>query len=85
VAGVNGRGAGVPKRFSESFDPDAVRVMMAAFDKACEALGLVDRNDPIITETVAKTIVEQARTGERDPDKLCALTLRALQPDDSAA
>jgi hypothetical protein len=72
----------VPKRFSESFDPDAVRAMMAAFDKACEVLGVVDRSDPI-TETVAKMIVEQAHTGKRDPDKLCALTLRALQHGDS--
>ena len=74
----------MPKRFAESFDPDTVRAMMAAFDKACEALGLVDRSDPI-TETLAKTIVVQARTGERDPAKLCALTLRALGAGDSPA
>ena len=50
---------------------------MDAFDKACEALGLVDRHDPI-TENLAKMVVEQARTGERNPEKLCALTLEAL-------
>jgi hypothetical protein len=68
----------MPQRFSAGFDPDVVRAMMAAFDKACAVLGLVDREDPL-TESLAKTIVEQARTGERDPDKLCAMALQALE------
>jgi hypothetical protein len=69
----------MPKRFAEvSFDAGAVQVMMDAFDKACAVLGLVDREDSI-TENLAKMIVEQARTGERDPDRLCALTLEALK------
>ena len=69
----------MPQRFAEvSFDAGAVQVMMDAFDKACAVLGLVDREDPI-TENLAKMIVEQARTGERDPDRLCALTLGALK------
>jgi hypothetical protein len=68
----------MPKRFAEGFDPEAVRAMTAAFDLACEVLGHVNRTDPV-TESLAKIIVEQAHTGERDPDKLCGMALRALQ------
>jgi len=70
----------MPTRFSEGFDPDVVRAMMVAFDKACAALGLVSKTDAM-TETIAKLVVEKARTGERDPDKLCALTLQAFGRD----
>jgi hypothetical protein len=68
----------MPQRFSAGFDPEAVRAMMAALDKACAVLGLSDREDPL-TQSLARTIVEQARTGERDPDKLCAMTLQSLE------
>lgn len=69
----------MPERFLDgSFGPDDVRVMNIAFDKACEALGLAKTHDGV-TEKLARTIVEQARTGERDPDKLCAMTLAALK------
>jgi len=68
----------MPERFAESFDPEAVRAMTAAFDKACEALGLAKTHDAV-TENLAKMIVERARTGERDPDRLCALILQALK------
>ena len=67
----------MPERFAAAFDPPAVKAMMAAFDKACEALGLAKTHDSV-TETLARTIVAQASTGERDPDKLCEMTLRAL-------
>jgi hypothetical protein len=33
-------------------------------------LGLVDRTDPM-TMTVAKLIIQLAKNGERDPQKLC--------------
>jgi hypothetical protein len=56
--------------------------MGVAFDKACDALGLARTHDAV-TERLAKMIVEQARTGERDPDKICEMTLRALATADS--
>jgi hypothetical protein len=40
-------------------------------------LGLVDRSDPA-TMAVAKLIIEFAKAGERDPERLCALALQAL-------
>jgi hypothetical protein len=47
-----------------------------SFDAALGKLGLVDRTDPIAME-VAKSIIEFAKQGERDPERLCALTLQA--------
>src|SRR5262245_34411704 len=68
----------VPKRFGDTFDPAAVEAMMVAFDKVCDALGLA-RTEDSVTESLAKMIVQQARTGERDPDRLYALTMAALK------
>jgi hypothetical protein len=51
------------------FEPEAVICMARAYESALVALRLTDRQDPL-TEIVAKTIVEIAETGERDPDRL---------------
>jgi len=41
-------------------------------------LRLTDRTDPI-TKIVAYKLIELARQGERDPQRLCDLTLQAIQ------
>jgi hypothetical protein len=46
--------------------------MTAAFKAACLALQLADKDDPI-TDIVARKIIEIAGTGERDPERICAL------------
>jgi hypothetical protein len=51
--------------------------MSAAFQAALGKLGLVDRSDPA-TMAVAKLIIEFAKAGERNPERLCALTLQQL-------
>ncbi len=51
--------------------------MSAAFETALRRLGLVDRNDPAAV-AVAKMIIELAKEGERDPERLCALALQQL-------
>ena len=48
--------------------------MGIAFEKACRALGLADRVDPA-THTVARRVIELAKTGERDPAKIEAAVL----------
>jgi hypothetical protein len=68
----------MPKRFAEGFDPQAVEAMMIAYDKVCNALGLAKAHN-VVTDGLAKIVVEQARTGERDPEKLYALTMVALK------
>jgi hypothetical protein len=60
------------------FDADATRALGAAFECACKALQLTDRTDPV-TEMVAKRIIDLAKTGERDPELLCAAVLQTFR------
>jgi hypothetical protein len=57
------------EREQEIFGPDTVAVLAVALEDAVRQLCLVDRNDPAVT-MVAKTIIELARRGERDPIRL---------------
>ena len=63
------------------FDPEAIEPMVAAFKAACHSLQLVDRDD-LLTQIVARKVVEVARTGERDPEQLRDLVLLALKESD---
>jgi hypothetical protein len=59
------------------FDPAATHVMGEAFDCACRSLrgiGQVGR----VREIIAKRIIEVAREGERDPDRLSDYALHGL-------
>jgi len=47
------------------------------FDDVLQTLGLVDRKD-LVTEMVAKKLVELATSGMRDPVRLKALTIQAF-------
>lgn len=67
---------------NSSFDPEAVKVMTTAYEAARERLGLIDRSDPL-TELVASRIIEIARTGVRDPDRLCEQVLRSIRTTDA--
>jgi len=60
-----------------SFGPEDITRLSAAFETALGKLGLVDRKDPATT-AVAKLIIELAKEGERDPERLCALALKQL-------
>jgi len=53
----------------ETFGPDAIAVLAVALEDTLRQLRLVDRNDPAVT-MVAKTIIELAKLGERDPIRL---------------
>jgi hypothetical protein len=57
------------------FDPEDIAKMSAAFEAALRKLGLADRSDPAAM-AVAKLIIEFAKAGERDPERLCALALQ---------
>jgi hypothetical protein len=59
------------------FDAEAKRVMGIAFEMTCVALR-VDRTDPI-AEKAAKRIIELAKEGERNPDRLCDAALSAAR------
>ena len=60
-----------------SFEPEEVAMLGKVFDEVLQTLGLVDRQDPL-TAMVAKSLVEYAKAGLRDPDRLKALTVQAF-------
>jgi hypothetical protein len=51
--------------------------MGEAYETALRTLGLTDRHDPV-TELVANKIIEIARTGERNAERLSALAIEQL-------
>jgi hypothetical protein len=65
------------KRFfsGRAFEPELIRHMAAAFDRACETLGLEPTDDPA-TRMVASKIIELAERGLRDEETLLEWTLR---------
>ena len=61
-----------------SFGPEDIANLSAAFEAARSKLGLVDRTD-LATLAIAKLIIELAKEGERDPERLCALALKHIK------
>jgi hypothetical protein len=57
------------------FDDHATKVMGEAFDAACKDL---DDAGPLVYEVIAKRIIEAAKSGERDPEKLRDWALTAF-------
>jgi hypothetical protein len=62
---------------NSAFDPDTVAAMSAAFEETCRMLGLAERTDPLCN-LVAQKILDCARTGERDPNRLRECALKAI-------
>jgi len=63
-----------------AFTPEDVKVLIEAFEEALLALKLADREDRL-TMTVAKLIIEFAKEGERDPNRLRDLVVKTLRPE----
>jgi hypothetical protein len=63
------------------FDPSAIEVMDRAFAAVCASLRLAGPDDPL-AEIAARTIIDLARAGERDPDRLHDLALVTLKASD---
>jgi hypothetical protein len=61
-----------------AFDPAAVTALTNAYEAACASLRLIDRTDPL-AEIVAKKIIEHARRGERDPNRLREAVLKEVK------
>jgi hypothetical protein len=69
---------------TNSFGPDEIEPMTAAYEGALAELGLT-RDDPL-TEDIAKAIVNVTASGERDPERIKVRALNALglsKPDDA--
>jgi hypothetical protein len=56
------------------FHPEQIEAMHAAYERACAAMGL-ETKATIVTEHVAVKIVDFARAGEFDANKLTDLVL----------
>jgi hypothetical protein len=63
---------------NSAFGPDDIKCMSDAYERALILLGLDNRRDDLLTETVAQYIIEIAQTGERNVDLICARTLKRL-------
>jgi hypothetical protein len=59
------------------FTPDEVAMLGNVFENVLQTLGMVDRKDPI-AEGVAKCLVEYAKTGICDSERLKQLTLQGV-------
>jgi hypothetical protein len=68
-----------------AIDPNDLEFMRAAFNKACERLGLQCRREDRITDLVVDAIIEVAATGQHAPDRLCELALVRLKSRSRAA
>jgi hypothetical protein len=74
----------VAKRFTQrnipaepAFPPEVIDAMSSAFDEVCERLAIPETADAP-REMVAFRIVELARKGERDPERLRDEALRTI-------
>jgi hypothetical protein len=62
------------------FDAETVRLLGIAFEMAIVALQQGDWIVSPTREAVAQKIIELAKAGERDPERLCDGALKATQP-----
>ena len=61
----------------DPFGPEELVLLVDAFENAVGDMG-IDRASPIAL-AAAKRVVEVARQGERDPNRLCDEAIKALQ------
>jgi hypothetical protein len=59
------------------FEPADIRVMSDAYDKAIEDVYRFGRPNKIVVEIIAARIIDLAKGGERDPDRLRERALAA--------
>ncbi|HMF21979.1 MAG TPA: hypothetical protein VKG24_07610 [Pseudolabrys sp.] len=62
---------------SAAFDPETVKTLCDAYDKARKSLHDTGQ-PPIVNEIIAARIIALAKAGERNPDRLCEGALVAL-------
>ena len=57
--------------------PEEVERLERAYNRALQALHLVDRNDPI-AEMVAKLVIKIGATGVHDPRKIAEIAIKQI-------
>ncbi len=59
------------------FGPEEIKIIVAAFQRACEQLNLTDKPEQM-KQLVAKRVVEIVQTGERDAQWISDRVVRDL-------
>ena len=67
-----------PHLDGQRFDAETTRLMGLAFETAIQALRNRGVHDPP-REAIAKAIIDLAKGGERDPERLCDAALKGCQ------
>jgi hypothetical protein len=65
--------------FRNYLDSEHIEAMRAAFDRVCDVLRLNGNTEDPLTELVVLRIVELAKAGELDPERLCIGVLAEFQ------
>ena len=65
----------------EAFSTEDITAISAAFEDALKVLRLVDRKDPVVL-LIARTTIQLAKTGERDPKRLTERVVKSLRTPD---
>lgn len=75
----------MPRTPHRDFDPKAVKVLVAAYNEALDAIGLphhpVGRSPKTPQDTVALSIIDLALTGETDPKRLLDAGTRSARSE----
>jgi hypothetical protein len=77
-------GATMPFSRYSNVDSGLMEAMRAAYHRVCEVLQLNCDTEDRLTEIVVTTIVERAKAGERDPQRLCDAVLARMGAIESA-
>jgi hypothetical protein len=56
-------------------DPAHIEAMRSAFHKVCAVLQLDGKSGDDVTDIIVKKIIERAKAGETDSDRLCSQVL----------
>jgi hypothetical protein len=65
-----------------AFSPEEIALLVRAYTDTLSMLRLIDRTD-LATDLVARTIIELAKQGERDPVRLRDRTIEAMSGNSS--
>jgi hypothetical protein len=68
-----------------AFEPEHIEAMQRAFAAVCVKLELSTGTGDQVTELVARRIIELARAGERDADRLAARVLAEFGMENDAS
>ena len=66
----------LPFFFGTVFSPRATKAMSAAYDAAVAKLPY--ERSPILNEVIARRIINRAKRGELDPERLCRFALAGI-------